>query len=87
MVRTLCTSGKHETLKCGVHGAVGALVAVCAAYNFTAWCFRRDRHLGINAVIYSLALIWEAKHTVHHLNACVPAPALGPEVAETRIAA
>ena len=73
MVRALCTSGNHEPLKCGVHGAVGVLVAVCAAYNFTAWCFRRDPHLGVNAVIYALAFAWEFKHTVHHLNARVPA--------------
>jgi hypothetical protein len=74
MVRSLCTRGNHEPLKCSVHGAMGALVAVCAIYNFTAWCFRRDRHLGVNAVVYALAFAWECKHTVHHLNACVPAP-------------
>lgn len=85
MVRTLCTRGQHETLKCGVHGAVGALVAVCAAYNFTAWCLRRDRHLGVNAVVYTLAVIWEAKHTLRHLNACAPQPA--PVPTEERIAA
>jgi hypothetical protein len=73
MVRAFCASGNHETIKCGVHGAVGVLAAMCAAYNFTAWCFRRDRHLSINAFVYSLAVVWEVKHTLHHLNACVPA--------------
>jgi hypothetical protein len=72
MVRSFCAKGNHETIKCGVHGAVGVLVGMCAVYNFTAWCFRRDRHLSINAAIYTLAVIWEFKHTVHHMEACVP---------------
>jgi hypothetical protein len=72
MVRSFCAKGNHETIKCGVHGAVGVLMGMCAVYNFTAWCFRRDRHLSINAVIYSLAVVWEFKHTLHHLEACVP---------------
>ena len=70
MVRAFCASGNHETVKCGVHGAVGALVALCAAYNIAACCYRRDRHLRFNAVIYSLAVAWEAKQTYHHLAAC-----------------
>lgn len=76
MVRTFCASGNHETIKSGVHAAVGILVGTCAVYNFTAWCFRRDRHLCVNAFVYTLAVIWELKHTVHHLNACEPAPVL-----------
>jgi len=76
MVRAFCSNGHHETLKSGIHASVGILVGMCAVYNATAWCFRRDRHLGVNAVIYTLAVIWELKHTVHHLNACAPAPAL-----------
>ena len=69
MVRALCTSGKHEALKCAVHGAAGLLVGVCAAYNITAACFRRDRHLRINAIVYTLAVAWELKQTLHHLDA------------------
>ncbi len=74
MVRSFCLSGNHEPLKCGVHGAAGVLAALCAAYNIAAWCFRRDRHLRVNAIIYTLAVLWELKQTVHHLQAC-PAPA------------
>jgi hypothetical protein len=76
MVRSFCAKGNHEVVKSGVHGAVAALVTMCAIYNLTAWCCRRDRHLAINGVIYTLAVIWELKHTAHHLNACAPAPAL-----------
>jgi hypothetical protein len=72
MVRTFCVSGNHEVVKCGVHGAAGVIAALCAAYNITAWCFRRDHHLRVNAVVYSLAVAWELKQTLHHLSACAP---------------
>ena len=69
MVRRFCASGNHEGVKCAVHAASGLIVGVCAVYNITAWCFRRDRHLRINAVVYTLAVAWELKQTLHHLNA------------------
>ena len=69
MVQAFCKCGNHESVKCGVHGAVGVLVGLCAVYNTTAWWFRRDRHLRINAIIYTLAVAWEAKQTLHHLAA------------------
>jgi hypothetical protein len=50
---------------------------MCAAYNITAWYFRRDRHLRVNAIVYSLLVAWEVKQTLHHLRACDPvAPAV-----------
>jgi hypothetical protein len=69
MVRAFCARGNHEGVKCAVHAAAGILVGVCAAYNITAWCFRRDRHLRVNAIIYTLAAAWELKQTLHHLEA------------------
>jgi hypothetical protein len=39
-----------------------------AAYNIAAWCYRRERHLGINAVVYSLAVMWEVRQTSHHIG-------------------
>lgn len=68
MVQALCTSGNHEALKCGVHGAASAIAAVMAAYNIAACCFRQDRHLRVNAVVYTLAVGWEIKQTLHHLR-------------------
>jgi hypothetical protein len=68
MVETLCTSGNHERLKCSVHGAAGALAAMMAAYNIAACWFRRDAHLRVNAVLYTLAIAWEVKQTLHHLQ-------------------
>lgn len=68
MVQALCTSGNHEALKCTVHGAAGVLATLMAAYNIAACCFRRDTHLRINAVVYTLAVGWEVKQTLHHLR-------------------
>jgi len=75
MVQALCTSGKHEALKGGVHGAAIAIAAVMAAYNIAACCFRRDPHLRINAVVYTLAVGWEIRQTLHHLKRTSPAAA------------
>jgi hypothetical protein len=69
MVRALCTTGNHEALKSTVHGTAGAIAALMAAYNIAACCFRRDRHLRVNALIYTLLVAYEFKQTVHHLKA------------------
>ena len=76
MVRSFCASGNHESVKCAVHAAAGILVGVCAVYNITACCFRRDRHLRVNAIVYTLAVAWELKQTLHHLNAVEHCPPL-----------
>jgi len=39
-----------------------------AAYNIAAWCYRREQHLGINAVVYGLAVLWEIKQTSRHVE-------------------
>jgi len=81
MVQKLCTSGNHEALKCSVHGAAGVISALMAAYNIAACRYRRDRHLRINAFVYTLAIGWEIKQTLHHLrksSAAVVAPAAFP---------
>jgi hypothetical protein len=78
MVRAFCASGQHEFVKCGVHGAAGVILALCAVYNITACCFRRDRHLRINAVVYTLAVGWEIKQTLHHLSAFDKTPVCLP---------
>jgi hypothetical protein len=70
MVRTFCKSGENEAVKGAVHAAGCLLAGVMAAYNIAAWCYRREPHLGINAVVYSLATLWEVKQTAHHLERC-----------------
>ena len=68
MVQALCTSGNHEPLKCSVHGAATVIAGLMAAYNIAACVYRRDLHLRINSVIYTLAVAWEVKQTLHHLR-------------------
>jgi hypothetical protein len=67
--RELCTSGNHEWLKCGVHASAGVIAAVMATYNVAAWRLRREPHLWLNGVIYTLAFAWEVKQTLHHVSA------------------
>ena len=67
MVKTFCTSGEREAVKGAVHALGGVLAATMAAYNIAAWCYRRERHLGVNAIVYTLAIMWELKQTTHHI--------------------
>jgi hypothetical protein len=69
-VQDFCYSGNQEGVKGSVHGAACIIALVMAAYNIAAWCFRRERHLGANAVVYTLAVGWEVKQTMRHLRRC-----------------
>jgi hypothetical protein len=70
VVRTFCSSGESEAMKGAVHALGGVIAASMAAYNIAAWFYRRQRHLSVNAVVYTLAVVWEIKQTVHHLERC-----------------
>jgi hypothetical protein len=61
-------SGCWERSKAGVHGAACALAAVMAGYNALAWFMRRERHLALNVVVYSIAACWEVKQTSRHVE-------------------
>jgi hypothetical protein len=83
MVQSFCATGNHEGVKCGVHAAAAFIISVCAVYNTTAWFYRRDPHLRLNAIVYTLAVAFELKQTLHHLNAPVPCAAvLLPEASQ-----
>ena len=66
--RTFCASGQSEGAKAAVHGLLLVTAGVCAAYNVTAWLFRRERHLLINSIVYTGGVAWEAKKIRHHLR-------------------
>jgi hypothetical protein len=76
MVQDFCQSGRHEGLKGCVHGAAALMSAVMATYNATAYFYRRDPHLRVNAILYTVAALWEVKQTVHHLakSPCLTSP-------------
>ncbi len=59
--------GNCEELKLGVHGAALGIVALCGLYNAAAWLSRRERHLAVNAVLYTALTIWEQQHVSHHM--------------------
>src|SRR5712691_11683803 len=65
-VHRFLRAGEAETLKGGVHAAVGVLALVCGVYNAAAWATRRERHLGVNALLYAGLAIWELCHVRHH---------------------
>jgi len=81
--------GSCEPLKAVVHGLSLGLAAVMGAYNIAAWLQRRERHLAINAALYTLAILWEQRLVTHHLDACRRQRTCDDDivpVAETRIA-
>jgi hypothetical protein len=67
-IHNFCTSGEQEEVKGAVHALAGVLALVMATYNVTAWCYRRQSHLGTNAVIYTAVVAWEVRQTLHHLR-------------------
>lgn len=63
---TFCTPGQSERVKGGVHAMAGTVVAVMAVYNAVAWWYRRERHLGVNAMIYAAGFAFEVYQTSRH---------------------
>jgi hypothetical protein len=61
--------GNREELKLGVHAGALMLAALCGAYNAAAWLVRRERHLAVNAVVYTVLVVWEQQHISHHMEA------------------
>jgi hypothetical protein len=64
-------------VKAAVHTVALATAAVCGVYNIAAWLVRRQKHLAVNALLYSVAVTWEIGHVRHHL-AARPAPQPAP---------
>ncbi len=67
-IQTFCKSGVQEDVKGAVHAVAGLVALAMATYNIAAWCYRRQGHLGANAIIYTVVVAWEVKQTVHHLR-------------------
>jgi len=59
--------GSSEALKTGVHATALGLMVVMGVYNAAAWLQRRQPHLAINAVLYTVLAAWEHQHVAHHL--------------------
>lgn len=64
--RTFCESGRCEPIKGAVHGVMLIGAILCCGYNVSAFYYRRERHNGVNALVYG-ALAWlEIQHVRHH---------------------
>lgn len=63
--------GNHEPMKGHVHSLLGALALLCACYNATAFVLRHERHLAVNAVVYSTLAVYECRAVRHHRAAVV----------------
>lgn len=72
--------GNCEPLKASVHATALGLSALMGLYNVAAWLSRRDRHLAVNAVVYTLLAAWEQKHVAHHLALIRRAAAAEPPI-------
>ena len=61
---TFCQSGSAEMVKGAVHGSLGTLAAICAAYNGLAFHWRGDRRLLMNTLLY-LGIVALEGYQVH----------------------
>ena len=61
--------GSCEPLKASVHGTALGLFAVMGLYNAAAWLSRREQHLAINAVLYTVLAAWEQQQVARHVAA------------------
>lgn len=59
--------GSCEPLKASIHATALGLSALMGLYNAAAWLSRRDAHLAVNAVLYTMLAAWEQQHVAHHL--------------------
>lgn len=66
--------GQCEPLKAVVHGVLMGTAALCGLYNAAAWLRRREHHLGVNALVYTGAAVWEYVHVQQHLACRAPRP-------------
>ena len=61
--------GSCEPLKASVHGTALGLFAVMGLYNAAAWLSRREQHLAMNAVLYTVLAAWEQQQVARHVAA------------------
>ena len=71
--------GSCEPLKAAVHATTLALAVVMGLYNAAAWVRRRQRHLAINAILYTALVAFEREHVAHHLALCKDADDCTPK--------
>ena len=59
--------GNCEPLKASFHATALGLCAIMGLYNAAAFLSRRQRHLAVNAIVYTALTVWEQRHVSHHV--------------------
>lgn len=75
-VEEFVSRGHADPVKGAFHGVATVVCALMFAYNTTAWLFRREPHLAVNALVYGSAILYEGVQTHNHVakRARVKAP-------------
>ena len=68
-VEEFVSVGHAEPVKGAAHGLAAVVCGLMFAYNTTAWLFRREPHLAINALVYGSAILYEGVQTRQHIAA------------------
>ena len=68
-VEEFVSQGHAEPVKGAFHGLATVVCGLMFAYNTTAWLFRREPHLAMNALVYGSAILYEGVQTHRHVAA------------------
>ena len=66
-VEAFVSQGHAEPVKGAFHGLAAVVCGLMFAYNTTAWLFRREPHLAMNALVYGTAILYEGVQTHRHV--------------------
>ena len=72
-VEDFVSEGHADPVKGAFHGLAAVVCGLMFAYNTTAWLFRREPHLAVNALVYGSAILYEGVQTQKHIVARINA--------------
>lgn len=63
---------RSNGFKGAIHMAMLGGAVLCCSYNAAAFYYRRERHNGVNAIVYGLLIALEVAHVQHHREHSMP---------------
>ena len=78
-IKEFVSRGQAEPVKGAFHGLAAVVCGLMFAYNTTAWLFRREPHLAVNALVYGTAILYEGVQTQKHVAARIEAAQHKPQ--------
>ena len=72
-IEEFVSQGRAEPVKGAFHGLATVICGLMFAYNTTAWLFRREPHLAVNALVYGSAILYEGVQTQKQVAARIQA--------------